>query len=105
MSEERLESSFEKLLAQAEEMPEVKEYLASVSVFIGDIVLARRLQLKLTQEELAKLAGTTQRQISLIETAKGNVGQTIIDNVFKALNVKDVSISFHNEEAASAVAL
>lgn len=99
----RLGQDFKALMEQAKEVPGVSEYLNSYSVVIGDIVYARRMQLNLTQQQLAEKAKTTQRQISLIESAKGNVGQDIMDRVFRELKLVHLEATFeeHDEEAAA----
>jgi DNA-binding XRE family transcriptional regulator len=97
-----LGQDFEALLQEAKAIPEVNEYLNSFSVVIGDIVYARRMQMNLTQQQLAELAGTTQKQISLIESAKGNVGQEIMDRVFSKLKLAKLEAQFEEEAAARA---
>lgn len=99
----RLGQDFKALMEQAKEVPGVSEYLNSYSVVIGDIVYARRMQLNMTQQQLADKAQTTQKQISLIESAKGNVGQDIMDRVFRELKLLDLKATFdeHDEEAAT----
>lgn len=93
-------SDFTELEEKALEIPEVKEYLESFSVVIGDLVLARRLQLGYTQSELAKLAGTTQARISLIEAGDEGVTLKTLDRVFKALKLTNIVPKF-SEEAAT----
>lgn len=87
-------------MQEARDIPEAKEYLESFSVVIGNIVFARRMQLNLSQQELAALAGTTQKRISLIETAKGNVGQDVLNQVFKALKLQSLEAYFDEHAAA-----
>ncbi|WP_342437954.1 helix-turn-helix domain-containing protein [Paenibacillus sp. FSL L8-0436] len=97
-----LGQDFEELLAEAREIPEVREYLDSFSVIIGDMVYARRMQLNLSQQELANRAETTQKRISLIEAAKGNVGQDVLDRVFRELKLKKLDAQFEELSAGRA---
>lgn len=97
----KLGQDFEELMQEARSIPEVREYLDSFSVVIGNIVLARRMQLNLSQAELAALAQTTQKRISLIEAATGNVTQEIIDRVFRVLRITGLDAKFSDEEAAT----
>lgn len=98
----RLGQEFEELMREARENPEVREYLDSFSVIIGNIVYARRMQMNLSQQELARQANTTQKRISLIESATGNVGQDVLDRVFKVLGLANIEASF-DEHAASLI--
>ncbi|WP_052452937.1 helix-turn-helix domain-containing protein [Paenibacillus polymyxa] len=96
-----LGSDFENLKQAAREIPEVAEYLDSFSVTIGDMVLARRIQLGYTQSLLANLAQTTQARISQIESGNGNVTSDILNRVFKALKLASLNPTFRDEEAAT----
>lgn len=94
-----LGQNYKDFMKKAREIPEVQDYLESFSVSIGNMVFARRMQLNLTQQQLADLAGTTQKRISLIESASGNVEQKTLDNVFRALKLKSLSASFEEMSA------
>lgn len=94
-----LGQNYKDFMDKAREISEVQEYLESFSVSIGNMVFARRMQLNLTQQQLADLAGTTQKRISLIETASGNVEQKTLDNVFRALKLKSLNASFEEMSA------
>lgn len=96
-----LGKDFEELKLKAREIPEVKEYLESFGVIIGNIVLARRINMNLTQAELAKLAGTTQARISQIESAVGNIRQDVLDRVFRELKLQKIEAHFSDEQAAA----
>lgn len=100
--ERRLGQDYEELLQEAKEIPEVRDYLNSFSVVIGNIVYARRMQLNLSQQELAQKAETTQKRISLIECANGNVSQDVLNKVFRALNLSDIVAHFDEQAAARA---
>lgn len=90
------------LLAEANANLETRKYLNSYSVIIGDIVYARRMQLNLSQEELGKQAETTKKRISMIEAAKGNVDQDILDRVFNVLKLIDLFPVFDEQSATRA---
>lgn len=94
-----LGQNYKDFMDKAREISEVQEYLESFSVSIGNMVFARRMQLNLTQQQLADLAGTTQKRISLIESASGNVEQKTLDNVFRALKLKSLNASFEEMSA------
>lgn len=96
----QLGDDFKALKQEAMAIPEVRDYLQSFSVIIGNIVYARRMQLNLSQSELAERADTIQSRISLIEKANGNVSQDVLDRVFRVLELQDIHVSF-NEEAAT----
>jgi ribosome-binding protein aMBF1 (putative translation factor) len=98
----KLGQDFNALLQEAYADPETSNYLKSFSVIIGDMVYARRMQLNISQADLAKQAGTSQRLISLIETAKGNVGQEILDKVFKELKLTALLPAFDEQAVALA---
>ena len=96
-----LGQSFAEMKRQAREIPEVREYLNSYSVAIGNIVFARRTQLGLTQQKLAELAGTTQHRISEIESGESNVTMKIMDRVFRCLGLHELNPTFDDEQAAA----
>lgn len=98
----KLGQDFEDLMQEAREIPEVRDYLDSFSVVVGDIVYARRMQLNLSQQELAQRAETTQKRISLIECANGNVSQDILDRVFRELKLSGIEAHFDEQAAARA---
>lgn len=98
----RLGDDFKELTQEAMEIPEVRNYLKSFSVIIGDTVYARRMQLNLSQRELAEKANTIQSRISMIEKASGNVSQDILDRVFQVLRLQDIQVTFNEDAAARA---
>jgi predicted transcriptional regulator len=95
-----LGQSFKELKQKAREIPEVKEYLDSYSVVIGNIVFARRIQLGYTQTKLAEIAKTTQRRISEIESGQGNVTMDVMDRVFRCLKLVRLDPTFDEQAAA-----
>ncbi|NMO98133.1 helix-turn-helix domain-containing protein [Paenibacillus lemnae] len=97
----KLGQSFKELKMSAREIPEAREYLDSFSVVVGNLVFARRRALKLSQAELAKLAGTTQAKISNIEAAKQNVTIDTLNGVFSVLGLTQLIPVFNDEQAAT----
>lgn len=97
----KLGQDFADLKRQAREIPEVAQYLDSVQVVIGNIVFARRTHLGLTQETLAKLAGTKQGKISEIEAGMANIRLDTLNRVFQALGLERLEATFSDEQAAS----
>lgn len=63
MAKERIKSDFTEVQKQAMAIPEIKEYLESLPVMIGDIFLAERWKLELSQNDFAKLKGTNKHVI------------------------------------------
>lgn len=100
MSEKQLGQEFEELTKLAMEIPEVADYLESFSVVIGDLIFARRIQLGLTQLELAQLANTTQATISNIEAGKEGTKIGTLNRVFRILKLATI-IPWFDEEAAA----
>jgi DNA-binding XRE family transcriptional regulator len=94
---------FQELLQEARKDPEIANYLDSISVYIGNLVLHHRLERQLTQGQLAKLAHTTQSRISQIESGFGGCKLETIDKVCKALNIV-MPNPIHREEAAASEA-
>lgn len=78
---------FQALKASAREIPGVRDYLHSFPAIIGDLVMSRRIQMGLSQEELATKAGMNQDAISRIETGDENVTMETLTGVFKTLGI------------------
>jgi DNA-binding XRE family transcriptional regulator len=97
----KLGQNFKELKESARDIPEVREYLESFSVAVGNLVHARRIQMGLTQMELAKLAGTKQATISKIEAAKENVTMETLNGIFAALRLAQLIPVFADEDAAT----
>jgi DNA-binding Xre family transcriptional regulator len=76
---------FEELLQEARQDQEVARYLDSVSVAIGNWILNERLSRGITQNELAKIAGTTQARISQVESGFDGVKMQTINKICLAL--------------------
>ncbi|MCM3702084.1 helix-turn-helix domain-containing protein [Paenibacillus macerans] len=95
----KLGQDFVEFMEEANQIPEVKEYLTSFSVVIGDLVMARRLQLGWTQKQLAERADTTQARISQIEAAHEGVKMGTINKVFKALGLSNINPEYREDAA------
>jgi len=52
------------------------------------IIKKRRLELELTQQEVAKLCGITQPQLSTIERGKNKANTATLERIAKALNIE-----------------
>lgn len=96
----RLGQDFDELKQSAREIPEVAEYLDSFSVAIGNLVFARRMQLGLSQMELARLARTTQATISRIESGDEGVKTGTLNSLFRALRLVRID-PIYTEDAVS----
>lgn len=95
----KLGQDFAEFMEEANQIPEVKEYLTSFSVVVGDLVLARRQQLGWTQKQLAERAETTQSRISQIEAASEGVKMGTINKVFKALGLTNINPNYLEDAA------
>ncbi|WP_035301092.1 helix-turn-helix domain-containing protein [Brevibacillus thermoruber] len=78
---------FQALKSSAREIPGVREYLQSFPAIIADLVMSRRIQMGLSQEQLAELAETTQATISRIESGDEDVELGVLTDVFKVLGI------------------
>jgi len=101
MTDKKPGQDFAEFLDDVNRIPEVKEYLNSFSVIIGDLVMARRIQLGWSQQQLAKAAGTTQSRISLIESGDAGIKLGTMDKVFRALGLTEINPLFKEDAAAS----
>lgn len=90
-------------VAATDALPEVREYLKSFSVIVGDLVLARRLQLGWTQQELATRSHTTQARISKIEAGDDGVKTGTLGKVFEALGLAGFNPDYREESASREV--
>ncbi|MDT3417093.1 DNA-binding XRE family transcriptional regulator [Brevibacillus aydinogluensis] len=98
----KLGQDFQALKASARQIPGVREYLHSFPAIIGDLVMARRIQMGLSQEKLAELAETTQATISRIESGDEGVKLGTLSKVFDVLGITGITPHFSEEAAASA---
>lgn len=101
MSDRKLGQDFADLKKEVRKIPEMADYLDSYSVAIGNLVFARRMQLGLSQSELAKLSNTSQAQISKIEAGDDSITAKVLNRVFRALKLQSLHPVFDNEETAS----
>jgi hypothetical protein len=62
-----IQSDFMEIQQKAMGIPEVKTYLESNSVIMGDRMLGERLELGLSQTRYAHLRGMTKEQVATIE--------------------------------------
>lgn len=90
---------FEDFMIEVRRDQEVAEYLDSLAVFVGNLVMMHRQQAGLTQTELAKLAHTTQARISQIEAGFGGIKLDTVDKVFKALDIQLFNPKFRSDAA------
>lgn len=103
MTKKRFRSDFQDFMEEVKDIPEVKEYLNSFPVIIGDLVMARRIHLGWSQRQLAEAAGTNQARISQIESGYEGVKMGTIDKVFKALGLSQINPSYVEDAAAEEV--
>jgi ribosome-binding protein aMBF1 (putative translation factor) len=92
--------AYENFVAQTNEIAEVREYLTSLPVILGDLVLARRQQLKWTQKDLATKAQTTQARISQIEDGFAGTKMETMARVFDALGLVSINPGYRDNAAA-----
>ncbi|MFD1130625.1 helix-turn-helix domain-containing protein [Paenibacillus provencensis] len=97
---DNLGKDFEALKKSVRELPGAREYLDSFSVKIGNLVLARRIQLRISQTKLAEMANTTQARISKIEAGQ-NVNTEVLNQVFQALKLNNVHLIYSDEEQSA----
>jgi predicted transcriptional regulator len=95
----RLGQDFADLKKKSREIPEVADYLNSFSVVIGDLVFSRRMQMGLTQQQLAELSGLTQPMVSKVEAGQVVTTDTL-NNIFRVLKLHDIT-PIYDEDAAT----
>jgi transcriptional regulator with XRE-family HTH domain len=88
------------LMRQLEEVPGVKEFMESFPVRMAHQIIDRRMQLRLTQEELAKrvteITGEpmTQKTISRVEGGTPGIKAETYDKILRVLGMTDIKIEF-----------
>lgn len=82
-----------------ERKPKLEKKLNSKEYNNGRIVFKRRMELGLTQQELAILAGVTQKTVSRIEGADSGIRPSTLKKVFKALDDEEFKIQEEEPEA------
>jgi transcriptional regulator with XRE-family HTH domain len=70
-----------------EDVPELHDTIFSFSAELGKLVFAARIDRKLTQNQLAKLANVSSKTIHRIEGGSGGVTDRTYEKVFKALKI------------------
>lgn len=102
-----LKRDFEQLKAEVRELPGATEYLDSPEVAVGQMILARQLELGYTQQQLADLAGVPLEDIKVIQAGllHSNFGCNIqpdsLSKVFKALKIIGVQPIIDEQAATS----
>lgn len=91
---------FEKLKGRARQNEKIKNYLDSFSSQLGTEIFRVRLKKKLSQKELAALAGVTQTTISRIEAGDPGIKAETYEKVIRSLNIS-VTFSFKEEQSVS----
>jgi transcriptional regulator with XRE-family HTH domain len=66
---------------------------------IGTLVFARRVELRLTQQQLAEMAGTNQAHISKIEAGDDSVTGKVLNKVMRVLSLSALQPVFHEHAA------
>ncbi len=98
----------EELTELLESVPGVKETVYSFSRLMGRAIFARRIELNLTQKELAQLVQKTTGQpmhqsvISRIEGGSIGISSETYDRILRALGMKDIEIIFDTSKETSA---
>ncbi|SOC21517.1 hypothetical protein SAMN05880501_1134 [Ureibacillus xyleni] len=90
----------EELMALLDEVPGVKEHMASFEVNMGEAILKRRLEAGLTQAQVVAIVNSegekiTQATISKVECGDKTIGSDTYNKIFNALGgIKDINIEF-----------
>lgn len=75
------------------DIPELKPIFFSVSAVLGELTFAARMEKKVTQRELAKLANVGVKTIHRVEGGSGGVTDTTYQKVFAALEISNEDIA------------
>ena len=80
---------------EASKDPRFKSYVEAAKIRgkIGLEVFSKRKELKMTQQELAKAVGTTQKVISSIENGDTNPGSVLLVRIGKKLNFNSYNLT------------
>lgn len=88
--------------------PDLYETFYSTAALYGKIIFARRMELGLTQMEVAKDASFSVKTFSRAEAGSGNIGTETYDSIFKKLglttaDVAKLMVEFTDEQVATTV--
>jgi transcriptional regulator with XRE-family HTH domain len=75
------------------DIPELKPTFFSLSSALGELTFAARMEKRITQLELAKLAGVGVKTIHRIEGGSGGITDKTYDKVFAALELSGDTIA------------
>jgi transcriptional regulator with XRE-family HTH domain len=92
-----MKKSFNDLKAKARENEVIKNYLDSFQSVMGQEIFKLRINRRLSQSDLAKMAKTNQATISRIEAGDPGIKGETYDKVLKALRAPRIRFD-HDEE-------
>ncbi|QYR21012.1 helix-turn-helix transcriptional regulator [Paenibacillus sp. sptzw28] len=79
--------------------PGMAAEINSFTIMIGSMVFARRVELRLTQQQLAEMAGTNQAHISKIEAGDDSVTGKVLNKVMRVLNLASLQPGYQEQAA------
>lgn len=91
---------FKYLKSKVRENQNIKNYLDSFTSQIAKLVFKQRVEMKITQSELAELAKVTQATISRIEAGDTGIKGETYNKVMSELKFVKAELSFDEEAAA-----
>ncbi|MDY7989884.1 hypothetical protein UY286_04800 [Paenibacillus polymyxa] len=103
-----LKKDFEEMKKWVRELPETAHYLDGPEVAVGQMILARQLEMGYSQRQLADLAGVSLEDVTVIQAGltHPNFGQIVqsdsLAKIFKVLKIIGVR-PIVDEEAASSI--
>lgn len=88
--------------------PDLYDTFYSTAALYGKIIFARRMELGLTQKEIAESANVSLKTFSRAEGGSGNIGTATYDSIFKALGLTIADVAklmtiFTDEHLATTV--
>ncbi|MCC3380892.1 hypothetical protein ACFQ5D_23030 [Paenibacillus farraposensis] len=102
-----LKKDFEEMKKLVRELPGAADYLDGPEVAVGQMILARQLELGYNQQQLADLAGVSLEDVTVIQAGMThpNFGYTVqpdsLAKIFKALKIVGVRPIVDEEAATS----
>lgn len=91
-------NQFEKLKQNARRIPEMRNYLDSVSAQMGREIFKQRVNREMSQQALANLSHVTQTTISRVEAGDPGIKSETYDKVLKSLNTRlEIKLTPMNE--------